>query len=131
MRRSMTEVVLDASAILAFLRREPGSETVQPYLRGGRVSTVNHAEVLAKAVELGIAQSVAGRLVTDLGIDLIAFDENHAAVAASLRAKTRTLGLSLADRSCLALAIVDSLPVLTADRRWKEAKLKLDVRVIR
>ena len=34
-------VVLDASALLAFLHRESGGERVPPLLDGARVSTVN------------------------------------------------------------------------------------------
>lgn len=46
-------------------------------------------------------------------------------------ATTRQLGLSLADRACLALARQLSLPVLTADHAWAEAALELEVKLIR
>ena len=127
----MTDVVLDASAVLAFLRREPGGEAVRPHLRGGRLSAVNYSEVLAKAAELGIAQPIAESAMNELGVERVPFDDRHAAVAASLRPLTKPYGLSLADRACLALATLARLPVLTSDRRWSEAGLEVEVWQIR
>lgn len=127
----MTEVVLDASAILAFLRREPGGEGVGSYLPGGQLSAVNYAEILSKADELGVDMDAARAVVTDLGVECVAFDDRHAAVVASLRPQTKHFGLSLADRACLALAKIAGLPVVTADRKWAKAPLDLEVRLIR
>jgi len=44
-------VVLDASALLAFLHEEPGGEAVPPALEGARVSAVNWSEVLEKSLQ--------------------------------------------------------------------------------
>ncbi|MGE0367170.1 MAG: PIN domain-containing protein [Phycisphaerales bacterium] len=127
----MTEAVLDASAILAFLRREPGAEVVRPFLRGGRLSAVNYAEILARAADIGIALESTEHIMNDLGVVRISFDDAHAKVTASLRPLTKKFGLSLADRACLALASLSDLPVLTSDARWKEAGLGVEVRLIR
>jgi ribonuclease VapC len=127
----MTELVLDASAVLAFLRKEPGGETVRPHLRGAKLSTVNYAEVLAKAAELAIGADVTRCILNDLGVERVPFDDSHAAAAASLLPMARAFGLSLADRACLTLAMVASLPVMTADRDWIKAGLQLDIRLIR
>lgn len=127
----MTEVVLDASAILAFLRREPGAETVRVHLRGGMLSTVNYSEVLAKSMALGIAIETTEGIMNTIEVELVPFSGDHALVAAALVPMTRAHGLSLADRACLAVAKVADLPVLTADRRWAEVPHGVEVRLIR
>ena len=62
---------------------------------------------------------------------LVAFDGEQAREAARLRVKTRSLGLSLADRATLALARLRGLPVLTTDRAWRSLRLPIKVEVIR
>ena len=47
-------VVIDASAVLAILKDEPGAEVAITYVRGALLSAVNLSEVLAKASDLGI-----------------------------------------------------------------------------
>jgi ribonuclease VapC len=59
------------------------------------------------------------------------FDKEQAKMAGWLRPQTRSLGLSLGDRACLALAIALKAPVYTADRAWKNLKLKIAIHVIR
>ena len=48
-----------------------------------------------------------------------------------LRPITRSSGLSLGDRACLALSIELGLPALTADRRWKHVRTTAKVELIR
>ena len=43
----MTEVVLDASALLALLQEEPGSALVENHLADAVISAVNVSEVIA------------------------------------------------------------------------------------
>lgn len=52
-------VVLDASALLAYLRTEPGSKAVDGVLGTAEISSVNWAEVVQKSVSAGIAHSAA------------------------------------------------------------------------
>ena len=49
----MSEVVLDASAVLAFINEEAGAELVEPYLGNAAISAANLSEVVAKLVEKG------------------------------------------------------------------------------
>lgn len=59
-------------------------------------------------------------------------DSETAWISACLIATTKTQGLSLGDRCCLALGMRMRLPVLTADRAWGNVHFEdLDVRLIR
>src|ERR1700679_2706460 len=50
---SVTSVVLDASALMAFLHSEPGGDIVWQALPDALISAVNYSEVLKKAIERG------------------------------------------------------------------------------
>ena len=116
----MSNYILDASAVLAFLNQEIGADYVQNLIPDSRIGAVNVAEVLARSVELGHTNESARESFAMLGLEIIDFDERHAFKAAELRASTRHLGLSLGDRSCLAAAILHNSTAITADRQWKD-----------
>ncbi len=122
--------VLDASALLALLQDEPGSEIVEPLLEGAVVSSVNWSEVAQKSLERGVEAGDLREDLTALGLTLVPFTTRDAEDAASLRGLTKDLGLSLADRACLALAGRLGAEVLTTDRTW-DAVESVPVRVIR
>jgi ribonuclease VapC len=130
--RNPSGAVLDASAVLAYLKRESGYDSVRQALdAGAAISTVNLAEVYAKVVTAGQQlDAVAVRLVA-LGLRPLPFTEDDARASATMYPTTRTLGLSLGDRACLALGQRLRLPVLTADRAWTRLTTGFDIRVIR
>ncbi len=66
-----------------------------------------------------------------LELDVVDFDIKHAYRAGMLRPLTRHAGLSLGDRTCLALALQLNLPALTTDRAWEDILLNVTVQVIR
>ena len=111
-------IVLDASALLAFLLREPGHEKIGPRLAGALMSSANLAEVLSKMAERGEDPDFFHQEIRALGISIEYLTEAHAADAARMRRETSSRGLSLGDRLCLALARDRKLPVLTTDRAW-------------
>lgn len=123
--------ILDASALLAVLRDEPGGEVVEPLLDGAIVSTVNWSEVLDRYADLGVA--VAGREaeIESLGVSLAPFTSRQAEVAAGLLPLTREAGLSLGDRACLALALDLGGRPVTADRAWARIDVGVTVTLIR
>ena len=125
------EVVLDTSAILAFVNHEPGMEIVLPLLESTIINTVILAEVVTKLAERGMSESAIQDTLADLGVQVVPFDEEQAFLAGMMRPATRRFGLSLGDRACLALGIVTGLPVITADRNWARVSIDLDVRLIR
>ena len=127
----MSEMILDASALIAVLAEEAGSERVEPHLYGAAISCVNLSEVIAKFVDKGLAAKDAAALTTGLGLDVHPFDEPQAVRAGQLRTATRALGLGLGDRACLALALELGRPVLTADREWSRLRLGIEIHSIR
>jgi ribonuclease VapC len=126
-------VILDASAVLAFLLREPGQDRVtEVLLTEPRMSTVNLAEVVTKYVQRGFAAQ-GERLRDELPVVFVPVDEDLALQAAFMVTVTKPLGLSLGDRICLALARRTGLTALTADRSWMAVSglLGVTVEVIR
>lgn len=125
-------VVLDASAVLAFLFEEPGAGVVERCLERASISTANWSEVWQRALERQ-AGDPSGVLeeVIEAGLVLEPVSRSDAERAARLRATTRELGLSLADRCCLALAARLEHPVLTADRVWAELDVGVAVSLLR
>jgi len=128
----MSNVVLDASALLAILNQESGADKLTAELLSTAVSsTVNLAEVQGKLVAQGLSSDDAWEAAVSPVREAVSFTSEQAELAGSLVAKTRRLGLSLGDRACLALGLLLRAPVYTADKSWKGAKLGLDIRVIR
>jgi PIN domain nuclease of toxin-antitoxin system len=117
--------VYDASALLALLNGEPGGDRVLQFLGEGpsAVASVNYTEVLSKLLDRGLAEAAADEAWRSLEIAVHAVDASLARHAAQLRGTTRSFGLSLADRCCLALAArLDGATIVTADRAWKSLK---------
>ena len=127
----MSSVVLDASAVMAVLNQEPGAEQITARVLNYCCSTVNAAEVQGKLVERGLQPDEAWDDVKAVVNEILPFSSEHAKTAGSLIARTRASGLSLGDRSCLALALSLNAPVYTADRSWKNLKLGIPIHVIR
>jgi PIN domain nuclease of toxin-antitoxin system len=126
----MSAVVLDASALLALLRGEPGAKKVESVLAQARMSVVNMAEVASHYSKLGMPDDVVGAMLRPLPISLIEADTDQCWEAGRLRGVTIDAGLSLGDRFCLALAKRDKLPAWTADRTWSEVADAAGVEVV-
>jgi PIN domain nuclease of toxin-antitoxin system len=127
----VSRVVLDASALLALLGGERGADVVAGALPGAVISAVNLSEVVAKLTERGMPDREVRRALDGLGLDVQAFDREQAYLAGQLRTGTRSTGLSLGDRACLALGQRLKTVVLTADRQWEAVRAGVDVQVIR
>lgn len=128
----MAHYVLDASALLALLKREMGSEkVVLAITEGSAMSTVNLSEVVAKLSEGGMPDDAIHESLDSLELDVIDFDVKQAYRAGLLRTLTKRVGLSLGDRACLALAQQLNLPTLTTDRAWKDVVPGISVQTLR
>ena len=100
-------------------------------LPGAAISAVNLSEVVAKLAKRGMPDREIRSALDALGFEIHPFDRELAYLAGQLRGRTRSRGLSLGDRACLALGLRLALPVLTADRGWTGLGLDLRVQVVR
>ena len=116
----MTSVALDASALLAMLLSETGSEKVKAALDGAVLSAVNLAEIVSHYAKLGAARPDIEAMLRPLPIRVMPIDAALSYDAGVLRPITLPGGLSLGDRYCLALAKREGVPALTAERRWPD-----------
>jgi ribonuclease VapC len=129
--------VLDASALLAYLRDEQGAEAVSDAIAvGATISTVNLGEVLSRVADRGedpvrLAQQMVARGLLDGAVTVEPFTTADAVEVARLRLITRKQGLSLGDRACIALASRLNLTALTADTAWSRLDLPVQLHQIR
>ena len=124
-------IVLDASALLAYLFREHGHERVAAVLADSCLSTVNLSEVIGRFVRDGHDAAEVMRHLMAMPIEIVIFGSRDAALAASLVPATRRLGLSLGDRACLALAVTRNIAAITADRTWLRLNVGIAIESIR
>jgi ribonuclease VapC len=128
----MNEVVFDASAMLALLHHERGEEKLTiDILERSVASAVNLAEVQAKLVKNGGNPDVAWRDALSSVSSVEPYTRDQARIAGDLIATTERYGLSLGDRSCLALAIALKAPVYTTEQVWRNLKVGVPIHVIR
>ena len=125
------EVVFDASAVLAILKRERGADRALAVLEHAKISCVNLAEVQSKLVNEGLDKHTAWAGINFLGCNPVPFDSGLAHQAGSLIEQTKPYGFSLGDRACLALALERKAKVYTTDRKWADLDLGIEIEVIR
>ena len=114
------------------IQGETGAEAVeQALVDGAAISTVNVAEVHSKLRERQVDSEAALARLRGAGLEVIPFDEVDAALVGALRSPTRSLGLSLADRACLALGLRLGRPILATDRTLAGADVGVEVVLIR
>lgn len=109
-------IVLDASAVLAFLQGESGADRVETALPEATIGAANWSEVAQKVRARGGDWPLAAGILASYGLGVEAVGVPDAEAAADLWRKGD--GLSLGDRLCLALAGRLGVPALTADRAW-------------
>jgi PIN domain nuclease of toxin-antitoxin system len=127
----VTEAVLDASALIAFVRNEPGAERVAAVLTGACISAVNLEETLSKMIQYGKPLEAAAYQIERLRLPVVPFDSEQSRISASLWKGTRSIGLSLGDRACLSLALKLSVPALTTERDWSKINVGVQIEKIR
>ena len=124
-------MILDASALLAYLQHEPGGLLVEEILPTAIISTVNWCEVAQKLRVRSIDHKSVCKRLEILGLKFIPFSMEHADKAGELWQITSPFGLSLGDRACLATGLVEQTSVMTADKIWQELTLPLEIQCIR
>jgi PIN domain nuclease of toxin-antitoxin system len=127
----MERVLLDASALIAYLDGEPGSENVPATTGEAVISAVNYAETVSILTTRGIDATTIRLQLSLIVIDVLDFDPETAETTGLMIAATKSMGLSLGDRACLATARHTGLPAMTADRSWSNVDVGVEVRLIR
>lgn len=123
--------VLDASALLAAIHNEKGGDYVQQHIEQCVINTVNWSEVIQKLDRAEVNTTKIQTSLKALGLHVVDFIEEDAELTAKLWPKTKTLGLSLSDRACLATAKRFNTKVITADRAWKALVKEQSIQLIR
>jgi PIN domain nuclease of toxin-antitoxin system len=129
----VSDLVLDAAAVLAVVLEERGADAIRFAVAEANVaaiSAVNLSEIAAKLHDAGASHLIAAGL-SALDLTVVAFDGADALAAGALRPATRPAGLSLGDRACLALAMRLDAPAITTDRAWAGLGLPVEVIVAR
>lgn len=127
--------VLDTSALLSYIKGEPGSESIANIIDQSIMSMINLTEAIIvlsriKPDQLEYYQMAVNELVEHK----YQSDYDLMIVASEIAVKYRhEHNLSLGDAYCLSLAKVLQLPVYTGDKAWDglQEKLKIDIKFIR
>lgn len=127
----MSNVVLDASVLLAVLLQEPDHEDAVSLLDRARMSSVNLAEAVTKLTSYGRSAEAILYLIRDMEIQVEPLDGPRAIAAGLLVTKTAKAGLSLGDRACLSLASELGLRAVTSDKAWTKVDADVEIEVIR
>ncbi len=128
----MNKVILDASALLALIKNESGADKVEKLLGSMIMSCVNVSEVATILFKNDMSTEDFRESILPLISTILPFDEKQALITASLQKKTKSKGLSLGDRACIALGIHLQVPIYTADKIWTGLELdQADIRLIR
>ncbi len=127
----MSDVVLDASALLTVLNGEPGSERVIEALPASVIGAVNLAEVASKLQERGMPDDRIRATFDALELAVMPLEGELAIETGLMRVATRAAGLSLGDRACLALARALDAVALTTDRAWQNLDIGIKIELVR
>ena len=129
----MNTIVLDASALIAMLKQEPGGDKVAEIIGDSKITAINHAEVISHFCHAGMPIAEVDAMLRLLPLVIVSADEKLARLAGHLRTLTSSAGLSLGDRFCLALAQLENLPAWTSDRKWQTIAeaVQVEISIIR
>ncbi|AIL13493.1 hypothetical protein IM40_08335 [Candidatus Paracaedimonas acanthamoebae] len=130
--RMNNNVILDSSALLALLKNEPGSDIVESLLGNIIMSSINVTEVATVLLDSEMTLQECQDTVLPFISAIMPYDEELASLTADLRKQTKAYGLSLGDRSCIALGQKMKLPIYTADKTWGELQIEnVGIKLIR
>lgn len=131
--------LLDASALVAWLLEERGEQTIDRLLPVSAISTVNLAEAFERVTQTEWSVESAVDELRAVGLTLLPFEAEDAALVPQLRRAGRKLpgapangsALSLGDCCCLAVAVRRQLAVITDDGAWTGLDLAVPVHLFR
>ncbi len=117
------KILLDTSAIIALLKKEPGHTKVDDVLATCAMSTVNFAELISSLAREGVSTDDIDTITENIIPEIIPLSHEISITTGKLITTTKHLGLSLGDRACLATAIYFNMEVYTADKVWEKLDL--------
>lgn len=127
----MTTRVIDSSVVLAVIFGEPGEAKAAKLVRGGVLSSVSLAEIVAKCLKRTAPVDLAMQYVRHNNMEIAGFDEDMGMLAGALWKNAPDGVLSLGDRACIATAIRLGAIAITTDRIWADLDLPCPVELIR
>ena len=113
------------------LQQEAGATIVRATIGRAVISTANCAEVVQKIAPTADEAAEPRRSLQSLGLGFAPLSAVQAEVAGRLREITTRFGLSLGDRSRLAVGMEGGSAIYAADRMWREPRLDVEIRTIR
>lgn len=122
--------VIDSSAVLAALNREPGWERAMELVPEGTLLTISFGEVATKLARYIDDREMIAGLIHASVLDVVDLDADLALEAGLIDPRLVKGGLSLADRCCIAYARSRGFPAVTADRVWSEIADPLGVDIL-
>lgn len=125
------KVLLDTSAIIALLKKEPGYESLEEVVANSAVSIINFSELVSVLMRTSIVESEIDEIIKDIIPEIIPFSEDIAIQTGKLIKLTKDLGLSLGDRACIATGIYHGIPIYTTDKVWKDLKTSAQIVIVR
>ena len=126
-----SKVVLDASALLCLLNDEPGTDRVLDVLTRCVIGATNLGEVVSKLRERGLSLDEIREALGGLHLDVRPLSAAEAMMIGDLRPTTKSLGLSLGDRACLALALDLQAEMFTTDADLASADVGISITNVR
>ena len=123
--------LLDTSAMIALLKKEPGYEILEEVIARSAMSAVNLSELVAVLSRNHIKEDEIDEIINDIVPEVIPFSEEIATQTGKLIKHTRDLGLSLGDRACIASGIFHNMTIYTTDKAWIKLKKLADIVIIR
>ena len=126
-----SKVVLDASALLCLLNGEPGTDRVLDVLTRCVIGATNLGEVVSKLRERGLSLDEVREALGGLHLDVRPLSAAQAMTIGDLRPTTKSLGLSLGDRACLALALDLQAEMFTTDADLASADVGISITNVR
>ncbi len=126
---SMTEYVLDSTALIALVQLEAGHQRVAELMERSAISAVNLAETIHKLVQRGASTGGIRGSLAHLELAVQDWTEDLAYLSSEFTQFTKSHGLSLGDRACLTLAKHLRATAVTSDRAWRRIP-SLGVRIM-
>ncbi len=125
--------LIDTSAVIALLFKEPGHEKVRVLLDSERcfITAANYQEVVFRLVRVGADPVQVVADLNALEMEVVPFSPEFAADS-TFSGIGFEMGLSLGDRCCLITALQSGMVAVTADQKWKDISIPgVKVMVIR